>query len=244
MVSETLDLMRPESRLRPYQQLPMHVSWAALSGPRVAPSGSWSGRQSMCRLLDIMIAAVALVFLAPLMTLIALLIWASGGPILFGHQRVGRGGRTFTCWKFRTMHVDSDRILADVLAASTVARLEWERDRKLKADPRVGRVGALLRKSSLDELPQLFNVLGGTMSIVGPRPIVQAEAFRYGRYFSDYCQVRPGITGLWQVSGRNSTTYRRRVACDVAYVRSKAPMNDIRIMMKTIPAVCFARGAY
>ena len=102
----------------------------------------------------------------------------------------------------------------------------------------------MLRKTSLDELPQLFNVLAGEMSLGGPRPIVEAEAFRYGRYFTDYCRVRPGITGLWQISGRNSTTYRRRVACDVAYVRSRSTLKNINIMVRTIPAVCFARGAY
>ena len=236
--------MGPELLSRQIYKAPIRVSWTLSGGDQPRQGRRASIGQWVSRTLDIVISLTALIFLAPLMTLIALAVWQSGGPILFGHRRVGRGGLTFTCWKFRSMHVDSDRILSEVLAASDVARAEWERDRKLKADPRVGRIGALLRKSSLDELPQLFNVLGGTMSIVGPRPIVQAEAFRYGRYFADYCQVRPGITGLWQVSGRNSTTYRRRVACDVAYVRSKAPINDIRIMFKTIPAVCFGRGAY
>ena len=142
------------------------------------------------------------------------------------------------------MHANGDQLLADLLAADPAAREEWNRDHKLRRDPRVSTIGSFLRKTSLDELPQLLNVLAGTMSIVGPRPIVQAEAQRYGRYFSAYCQVRPGITGLWQVSGRNSTSYRRRVACDVAYVRSKASITDLQIMVRTIPAVCFARGAY
>jgi exopolysaccharide production protein ExoY len=196
------------------------------------------------RVLDVVVATLALIFFGPLMIVIAVLVKMSGGPVLFGHQRLGRGGQVFTCYKFRTMYPDAGRLLAELLERDPAARIEWDRDHKLKTDPRVSRVGALLRKSSLDELPQLFNVLGGTMSIVGPRPIVQAEAFRYGRHFSVYCQVRPGITGLWQVSGRNSTTYRRRVACDVAYVRTKAPLNDLRIIARTIPAVCFGRGAY
>ncbi len=196
------------------------------------------------RVLDVAVSLLAIVFLAPLMILIGLAIAASGDPVLYRHRRLGKGGRTFDCLKFRTMHADSHAILMQHLAENPAARAEWDRDHKLRRDPRVGKVGALLRKTSLDELPQLFNVLAGEMSLVGPRPIVEAEAFRYGRYFTDYCRVRPGITGLWQISGRNSTTYRRRVACDVAYVRSRSTLKNINIMVRTIPAVCFARGAY
>ena len=200
--------------------------------------------ERLTRGLDVVLALSAIVFFAPLMILIALVIRMSGGPVLFRQSRVGRGGVVFTCLKFRTMHVDSDAILEQVLARDPVARAEWARDRKLRDDPRVIRFGSLLRKASLDELPQFFNVLAGTMSIVGPRPIVPAECFRYGRYFNAYCQVRPGITGLWQISGRSSTTYRRRIACDVAYVRSKSALRDVQIILKTIPAVFLGRGAY
>lgn len=202
------------------------------------------GAERLGRALDISVALVAIAFFAPLMLLIALVIRLSGGPVLFRQARVGRGGATFTCLKFRTMHVDADAILHRVLAQSPAARGEWERDRKLRHDPRVIRFGSLLRKASLDELPQFFNVLTGSMSIVGPRPIVPAECFRYGRYLKAYCQVRPGITGLWQISGRSATTYRRRVACDVAYVRTKSPLRDVQIILKTIPAVCLGHGAY
>ncbi|WP_254602826.1 sugar transferase [Sphingomonas bacterium] len=243
-MSKTLDLMTLERLFDPSKNVSVRVSWTRSGGnaPTMGPGRTdtdWASRA-----LDIAIALVALVFLSPFLFLIALLVWQSGGPALFGHRRIGMGGKAFTCWKFRTMHVDSDHLLHEVLATCAIARREWECDHKLRSDPRISRIGMFLRKSSLDELPQLLNVLNGTMSIVGPRPIVQAEAFRYGRYFTFYCEVRPGITGLWQVNGRNSTTYRRRVACDVMYVRSKAPINDIRIMLKTIPAVCFARGAY
>ena len=197
------------------------------------------------RILDMVVAIAALVFVAPLMLFIAIAIkLSSRGPVLFKQDRLGRGGRTFACYKFRTMRTDSQAVLGELLAADPVARAEWDRDQKLRKDPRIIAVGGFLRRTSLDELPQLFNVLMGDMSIVGPRPIVAAEAVRYRRYISDYCAVRPGITGLWQVSGRNHTTYRRRVACDVAYVRAKSAGNDLRIMALTVPTVLLARGAY
>lgn len=211
---------------------------------RTAPVVPIAADPPFARAIDVGVALVALMFFAPLMLLIAAAVWQSGSPVLFRHKRVGRGGRTFSCLKFRTMHTDSDRILAELLATDPVARAEWARDHKLRRDPRISCIGAILRKTSLDELPQLFNVLGGTMSIVGPRPIVQAEAVRYGRYFWSYCLVRPGITGLWQISGRNTTTYRRRVACDVAYVRGKSAKMDLQIMFRTVPAVIFRHGAF
>lgn len=197
------------------------------------------------RILDVVISIAALVFVAPLMILLAIAIkLSSRGPVLFRQDRLGRGGKTFSCFKFRTMRIDSEAILGELLANDPVARAEWDRDQKLRNDPRIFSVGGLLRRTSLDELPQLFNVLMGDMSIVGPRPIVAAEAVRYRRYIADYYTVRPGITGLWQVSGRNHTTYRRRVACDVAYVRAKSATNDLRIIAMTVPTVLLARGAY
>ena len=197
------------------------------------------------RILDVVIALAALILVAPLMLVIVVAIkLSSRGPVYFSQARLGRGGRTFSCIKFRTMRVDSEAILSVLLANDSSVRVEWERDQKLRNDPRVFAIGGLLRRTSLDELPQLFNVLIGDMSIVGPRPIIEAEAFRYRRYIADYFTVRPGITGLWQVSGRNHTTYRRRVACDVAYVRTKSASNDLRIMALTVPTVLLARGAY
>ncbi|MFL0413503.1 sugar transferase [Sphingomonas sp. 179-I 2A4 NHS] len=197
------------------------------------------------RAMDVVAALIALVFFLPLMLIIALLIYASDpGPVLFAHRRVGKGGRHFRCLKFRSMAVDAEARLAELLANDPAARAEWSRDHKLKRDPRITTVGSFLRKSSLDELPQLFNVLRGEMGLVGPRPIVDAEVDRYGRYFSHYCSVRPGITGLWQISGRNDVSYRRRVAFDVAYSRSRSALMDAKILALTIPSVVFARGSY
>lgn len=195
--------------------------------------------------IDFLIALAALIFLAPLMIVVAAAVaLTSGGRVLFAHERIGLGGRRFHCLKFRTMRSDGERVLAQHLAGSPAARAEWDANRKLRLDPRVTAIGAFLRKTSLDELPQLLNVLKGEMSIVGPRPIVAAESSMYRRYFHTYCAVRPGITGLWQISGRNDTSYRRRVACDVAYVRAKSMGTDLRIMAMTVPVILTARGAY
>jgi exopolysaccharide production protein ExoY len=196
------------------------------------------------RLIDVPLCAAVLIFVAPLMLLIAFLIWSQDrGPVLFGHTRVGRDGRLFKCLKFRSMVVDSDARLQALLAADPAARTQWERDYKLLDDPRITPVGGFLRRSSLDELPQLINVLRGEMSLVGPRPIVPAEICRYRRYFSVYCQQRPGITGLWQVSGRNDVSYRRRVALDVYYARARCPTLYLKILLATAPAVLARRGA-
>jgi exopolysaccharide production protein ExoY len=197
------------------------------------------------RATDVVISAAALVFLAPLMLLIAAIVYLSDpGPIFFGHRRLGRGGRVFRCWKFRSMVVDAQEQLARLLASDPEARAEWERDHKLRQDPRITRIGSFIRRTSIDELPQLWNVLIGQMSLVGPRPIVQDEAARYGRYFTDYCSVTPGITGLWQVSGRNDVSYRRRVALDVAYSRSQSFKLDLTILALTVPRVILAKGSY
>ena len=197
------------------------------------------------RAFDVLIALAALVFVGPLMLVVAGCIYiVDPGPVLFGHQRIGRDGRAFRCWKFRSMVVDADARLAALLGSDPVARSDWQRDHKLRNDPRITIFGRFLRRSSLDELPQLFNVVIGEMSVVGPRPIVAAEAPRYGRYFNDYCRVRPGITGLWQISGRNDVSYRRRVALDVLYVRSKSLVLDLKIVLLTVPRVLLSKGAY
>jgi lipopolysaccharide/colanic/teichoic acid biosynthesis glycosyltransferase len=167
-----------------------------------------------------------------------------GGPALFAHRRLGWGGRHFYCLKFRTMRVDAEARLAEVLARDPQARAEWDADHKLRDDPRVTRLGAFLRRTSLDELPQLFNVLRGEMSLVGPRPIVDAEIQKYGRRFHQYCAVKPGITGLWQVNGRSDTTYRARVAMDCLYAGRKSLLLDVRVLLCTIPAVLARRGSY
>ena len=197
------------------------------------------------RAMDMTIVILALVFLFPLMALIALsIVLQDGGPVFFSQRRIGRGGRPFHCYKFRSMTVGAEARLAAILAANPIARAEWARDHKLRMDPRVTPFGAFLRRSSLDELPQLFNVLRGEMSVVGPRPIVEAEITRYGRRFRHYCSVKPGITGLWQVSGRNDVNYRSRVALDCLYVRSRSPWLYLWITIATIPAVIMRKGSY
>ena len=206
---------------------------------RAQPKGS------LARGLDLTLALVALIFLAPLLLVISAAIYCfDPGPILFKQKRVGFGGARFSCYKFRSMCVDAEARLEDLLARDPNARAEWASDQKLKCDPRITRIGYFLRKSSLDELPQLFNVLLGEMSLVGPRPIVETEAPRYGRYIAHYCSVRPGITGLWQVSGRNDVHYRRRVAMDVIYSRSRSLPMNVRILVMTVPSVLLSRGTY
>ena len=164
--------------------------------------------------------------------------------VLFAHRRVGYRGRHFLCLKFRSMAMDAEAHLSQLLARDAVARAEWARDFKLRNDPRVTKLGLFLRRTSLDELPQLFNVLRGEMSIVGPRPIVDNEVSRYGHRFHHYCSVKPGITGMWQVSGRNDVAYRSRVAMDVLFARSKSPLLYIWIVVATVPAVLMRRGSY
>jgi lipopolysaccharide/colanic/teichoic acid biosynthesis glycosyltransferase len=204
-----------------------------------------SSQDRIIRCIDVIIALAALVFFMPMLVLITTLVFLSDfGPVIFAHYRIGRDGRAFKCYKFRSMAVNSQALLEKLLFSDPAARAEWQRDHKLRNDPRITRFGNFLRKSSIDELPQLFNVLKGDMSIVGPRPIVRAEVVRYGRYFDHYCRVRPGLTGLWQVSGRNDTTYRRRVACDVTYVRSRSALGNLRIIFATVPSVLLRSGSY
>lgn len=196
------------------------------------------------RTIDIGGAALALVFFAPILLLVVVaMLLCDRGPVLFRHKRIGHNGREFLCLKFRTMVVDADERLKHLLATCPESRASWLRDQKLKNDPRVTLVGKFLRVSSLDELPQFWNVLVGEMSLVGPRPITQSEVGRYGRYFLDYISVRPGITGLWQISGRNDVSYRRRVAMDVTYARSQSLTLYMRILVFTVPAVLMARGS-
>lgn len=217
-------------------------AWTGTAESALPESVSWDER--LTRFMNIGCALAALVFFIPIMAAIALaILLCDPGPVLFGHARIGRHGRTFRCWKFRTMTSNAEHVLARHLDADADARREWQSTRKLRRDPRVTRIGRLLRRSSLDELPQLLNVLRGEMSIVGPRPITDAEAGRYRRYFVHYCAVRPGITGLWQVTGRSNTSYRRRVATDVAYARSRGLAMDIRIMLLTIPSVLRGDGS-
>ncbi len=206
---------------------------------------AFSAEEMCIRLLDISVSSILILALAPLLLLVALLIYVTDpGPVIFGHVRIGRGGQSFRCLKFRSMVTDAQERLTALLESDPEARAEWQRDHKLKNDPRITGIGSFLRQSSLDELPQLFNVLSGEMSLVGPRPIVIDEVVRYRRYFDRYCAVRPGITGLWQVSGRNDVTYRRRVAMDVAYVRAQSFRLNLAILLMTVPSVLASQGSY
>ncbi|MEO3998803.1 sugar transferase [Mesorhizobium sp. CAU 1732] len=195
--------------------------------------------------LDIVCAALGLLAISPLFLLLAGLVkFSDRGPVFYGHRRIGRGGRHFYCLKFRTMAVDSEKALANYLRDNPEAREEWEATRKLKHDPRVTRVGAVLRKLSLDELPQIINILLGDMSLVGPRPVVHDELENYGNAAHHYLRTRPGLTGLWQISGRNDVSYDTRVKFDTQYVENWSLAQDIRIIVLTVPAVCLSRGSY
>ncbi len=197
------------------------------------------------RALDVIGAGLGLVLLAPFFLIVALMVRADGGPAFFAHQRVGRGGKLFGCLKFRSMVIDSQGRLEALLASDPGARAEWEATRKLKNDPRITPIGRFLRSTSLDELPQLINVLLGEMSLVGPRPVQEAEIDRYyGASAAHYMAVRPGITGLWQVSGRSETSYESRVALDVAYVSRPSLLADLSILLRTPVAVVSRRGAH
>jgi len=197
------------------------------------------------RLIDLILALVGIVLLAPLLVICYLLTVAtSPGPALFRHRRVGFGGKHFDCLKFRTMRTDASERLHELLESDPVAAAEWTACRKLRRDPRVTAIGAVLRKSSLDELPQLFNVLRGEMSIVGPRPITDEELERYTTCVGAYLACRPGITGLWQVSGRSTTTYEKRVACDAFYAQNWSMALDAKILIVTIPALLESDTAF
>lgn len=196
---------------------------------------------------DIVFSLLVLSLGAPLFLLLALLVkLSSRGSVFYCQRRIGRGYKGFGCLKFRTMRRDADRVLASMLDADPGLRAEFERDHKLKRDPRITPLGKFLRRSSLDELPQFINVLRGEMSVVGPRPIVWDELRRYGRTMDEVLSVRPGLTGLWQVSGRNNLTYRTRVRLDLTYVRNRSFWLDLGIVLRTIGVVLLPmdRGAY
>lgn len=195
------------------------------------------------RCVDLTLATLLLLILSPFMLATALLVLLSGpGPAFYRQPRLGLNGQTFDCLKFRTMQVDADRLLQGLLESSPALREVWMRDRKLRKDPRITPIGRFLRRYSLDELPQLFNVLCGEMSIVGPRPIATDEAHFYGEAFSIYCSVKPGITGAWQVGGRNDVSYQRRVQLDCEYARTKSLRQDIRLLLRTVPVVLRGTG--
>jgi Undecaprenyl-phosphate galactose phosphotransferase WbaP len=197
------------------------------------------------RCMDLVASLIGGILLLPLFFYIAVAVkMSSRGPILYGHDRIGKDGRHFKAWKFRSMFENSSDVLEYYLEQHPDLRQEWEKDHKLRYDPRVTRIGRFIRKTSLDELPQIWNVIRGEMSLVGPRPIVTAEIVKYGPYYGLYTMVTPGITGLWQISGRNNTTYDERVQFDAYYVRNWSPWLDMYLLIRTIRIVLFADGAY
>jgi undecaprenyl-phosphate galactose phosphotransferase len=199
----------------------------------------------MKRAFDIFAGTAVLLLLLPVMLSIAIAVkLESKGPVIFAHRRMGRDGREFDCYKFRTMVINAQEVLDKLLEDNKELYSEWERDFKLKDDPRITRVGKFLRKTSLDELPQIFDVLKGEMSLVGPRPIIKEEIEKYGEYIDYFYQVCPGITGLWQISGRNEIEYCERVQIDTWYVRNWSLWLDITLLMRTVKAVLTRRGAY
>jgi len=201
---------------------------------------SWAKRIS-----DVVLAGAGGLLLLPLACAISLCIkLQSPGPVLYGQWRIGRGGKKFRAWKFRSMRSDADQVLEAYLQSDPELRSEWERTQKLRFDPRVTSLGRFLRRTSLDELPQLLNVLAGEMSLVGPRPIVEAEVSRYGDNFDLYKRVPGGVTGLWQVSGRSDTTYAERVSLDTFYIMNWSVWLDLCIIFRTFGVVLRSRGAY
>jgi exopolysaccharide production protein ExoY len=207
-------------------------------------SASPVGRSSK-RIVDIVLALSGIILLSPLLILCFVLTWVSSREtVLFRHKRVGFNGKPFDCLKFRTMLGDAPERLRKILETDAAAAAEWAQCQKLRNDPRVTRIGAILRESSLDELPQLFNVLMGSMSIVGPRPVTEDELSRYGASVKAYTACRPGITGLWQVTGRGTASYKTRVSCDAYYARKWSLSLDSRIIIVTIPSVLFTKNAY
>jgi len=201
-------------------------------------------RQGIKRVFDVAVSVLLIAILLPALLVIAGFVAWGGGPVLYGHKRIGRDNRPFKCLKFRTMAVDSDKILANLLATDPEVAREWRQNFKLENDPRITRIGRFLRKTSLDELPQLLNVIRGEMSLVGPRPVVADELrYYYGENADYYHMVRPGITGLWQVSGRSATTYDRRVFLDTCYVRNWNLWTDVAILFNTVPSVLGGDGA-
>jgi len=202
-------------------------------------------KNNIARVLDIALILLAAPYILLVSVILVFLIKLdSPGPVFFRQVRIGQSGRKFPVYKFRTMVQNADQVLQAYLDKSPELKLEWLTTHKLKQDPRVTRLGGLLRAWSLDELPQLWNIIIGDMSLVGPRPIVDAEVEKYGKCFDLYIQVRPGLTGLWQVSGRNNTTYERRVELDEYYVRNRSLKLDLQILLKTVLVVLRKDGAY
>jgi len=220
------------------------VSFDGIGGLEMVNQGRMRVKRFQKRVVDGLLAVVAfLVFLPAFVVIPVLIKLTSRGPVFFRHRRLGQNGRVFSIWKFRSMYIDADQRLKAIFAENPAAAKEWASSFKLANDPRVTPLGRFLRKTSLDELPQLFNVFSGEMALIGPRPIIDDEVRQYGNSYRVFSSVRPGITGLWQVSGRSDTDYARRVALDSYYVLNWSPWLDLWILLRTVFAVLFMRGA-
>ncbi len=200
--------------------------------------------QALKTVIDIMGASIALILFSPIFLVVAYKIRKDGGPAFYKHERIGKNGKPFSCMKFRSMIINSQEVLDELLENDVEARAEWEKDFKLRNDPRITPVGKFIRKTSLDELPQLFNVLKGEMSLIGPRPVIDEERKYYGDHWDEFLSVKPGMTGLWQVSGRNDIGYDERVSLDLDYIRNWSLLTDISIVWKTIFVIINPKGAY
>jgi Undecaprenyl-phosphate galactose phosphotransferase WbaP len=220
---------------RPYES---HGAHGPLRHPHIQRPG-----EAAKRLLDIVGALTLVLLLSPLLLVVGLALARDRGPIIYSHSRTGRHGRSFGCLKFRTMVPNAEQVLRELLHQNPELQREWMRDQKLRDDPRVTAIGRFLRRTSLDELPQLWNVLKGDMSLVGPRPVVREEWQRYGRHLDTFLAAKPGVTGLWQVMGRSNACYRRRVALDRYYVRKRSLTMDAYILLRTVKVVFLGRGA-
>lgn len=225
-----------------FKDLEVHDFDEGLAVPSDVPAGL---NGVIKRSIDAVFATILFIFILPLLAIIALMIRSQGaGPVIFKQTRCGKGGKAFTCYKFRTMHIDAPQSLNDLLERDPVAAAQWEKSQKLQNDPRITKLGSFLRRSSLDELPQLINIIAGDMSIIGPRPVTFTELTRYGSKLPYYAAARPGVTGLWQVNGRNNLTYDQRIAFDAAYARDWSLLTDLKILLKTIPVVLLSDGAF
>lgn len=221
------------------------TSAGALHSSKSPPARSVVLGRLLKRVMDVAGSAFFILLFLPFFVIVALGVrMSSRGPIFYSQRRVGRHGRTIHVYKFRSMRVDADEVLATFLDSDAGARAEWESHHKLKTDPRITSFGRFIRRTSLDEIPQFWNVLRGDMSLIGPRPVTTAERHRYREHWPMYCAMRPGISGLWQVSGRSRLTYDERVALDVKYVRGWSVWMDIKILVRTVKVVLATDGSH
>lgn len=239
----------PESRVATIDDAYSYAEVAIHSLPRLQWAEESPSELFRYRVIKRAVDVLLVLLCTPLILLVIAMIAAmvalsSPGPIFYSHRRIRKNGAFFSMWKFRTMCVNSAEVLEEYLSEDPKARVEWNKTHKLRRDPRITRLGRFLRRYSLDELPQLWNVLTGQMSLVGPRPIVAAEVEKYGDCFNCYCKVKPGLTGLWQVSGRSSLTYDQRVKLDCEYVQRWSLMRDTVILLKTFSSVINQDGAF